>query len=275
VGEGIASPPATWDELFAQVNKLTKKDDRGNVLRAGGALGEYRNVKNAKEILSLLMLQTGNKIVDPRTLDVVFQGGAQNVGQSPAVSALSFFLEFSNPSKTFTYSWNRSLPLSDEMFVSGKLAFYFGRISEFNELQDRNPHLNFDIAVVPQVRDASIKATYGGIFGLVISKLSPNQSAVMSAALRMGEADMAKAFSDRLGIIPARRDLLSAGSPNSVLSVGYRSAIMSRGWLQPDEVSTGQIFQRMVESVGTGKALLSEAVNVAERELGSALNVYK
>ncbi len=60
---GIAQPPKYWDEFLTDVRFLTKKDGAGNVVQSGGAMGEFKNVKNAKEILSMLVLQTGNPIV--------------------------------------------------------------------------------------------------------------------------------------------------------------------------------------------------------------------
>ncbi|HEY4528122.1 MAG TPA: ABC transporter substrate-binding protein, partial [Candidatus Paceibacterota bacterium] len=57
--EAVSSPPKTWDEFLVTSQKLTKLDSVGVLARSGAALGLESNVRNFKEILSLLILQTG------------------------------------------------------------------------------------------------------------------------------------------------------------------------------------------------------------------------
>ena len=41
---------------------------------------------------------------------------------------------------------------ADTMFAKGALAMYFGYAGEWAGIKARNPHLNFDIAEVPQIK---------------------------------------------------------------------------------------------------------------------------
>ena len=104
----------------------------------------------------MLILQTGNDIIE-RTdegLESVINRAVDITG-SPAESAVRFFMEFSNPSKR-THSWNRGMPESKDTFSAGDLAVYFGLASELSDISLKTPHLNFDVAVVPQIRDSNL-----------------------------------------------------------------------------------------------------------------------
>jgi len=111
---GIAKPPEYWDEFLADAGLLTKRDKAGNIIQAGAALGEFTNVKNAKDILSMMIMQLGDKIIDPVSLKVVLGEKDERALVNPAENAILFFTEFSNPKKS-SYTWNRALPPSDDM----------------------------------------------------------------------------------------------------------------------------------------------------------------
>ncbi|MCX6731509.1 MAG: extracellular solute-binding protein [Candidatus Parcubacteria bacterium] len=262
---GVSQPPQYWDEFLVDVQNLVKRDDAGNITQAGAALGEFQNVKNAKEILSMLILQADNPIVENGTLNVVLGEKGKNL-LDPTESAVRFFNEFSNPGKT-SYSWNKALPDSDKMFIAGSLAMYFGYASELENIKAKNPHLNFDIAGVPQIKDSKIKATFGRIYSLVISKNSKQVQAAYSALLKLTDNDFSKNFSKAVGLGSARRDVLAGGADDPFLSTVYKSAIMSRAWLEPDPAQVSGIFKNMVESSATGQLKISEAVRDAKNKL--------
>ncbi|MFA4890529.1 MAG: extracellular solute-binding protein [Candidatus Paceibacterota bacterium] len=265
----IAQPPKYWDEFLANSGALTKINDSGNIIQSGAALGEFRNIRNAKEILSLMILQTGNKIINPVDLSVVWNNKNDSV-LAPAENSLRFFGEFSNPKKT-SYSWNRSLNNSLSMFAGGKLAMYFGYASEFNKIKGMNPHLNFDVAAAPQIKGGPINATFSKIYSLAISKTSPKSQAAVSLIYALLEKSFNNQFAESLFLAPARRDALSEGNKNQILSVFYKSAVMARTWLEPDSEAVSVIFQNMIESSVTGKQRISEAVSEATAQLENLL----
>lgn len=266
---GISRPPQYWDEFLIDVQNLVKRDQAGNITRAGASFGEFQNVKNAKEILSMLILQAGNPIVKSDTLDVVLGERGENL-LDPTESTVRFFNEFSNPNKT-SYSWNRALPDSDKAFIAGSLAMYFGYASELENIKVKNPHLNFDIADVPQIRDSKIKATFARMYSLVISKNSPQLQVVFSALLKLTDKDFSRDFSKAIGLGSARRDVLAEGTDEPFLSTVYKSTIMSRAWLEPDSKAVSEIFKNMVESTATGRLKISEAVMNAKNKLEELL----
>ena len=106
---GISFPPTNWDEFMDDVEKLTKKDQWGNIERSGVAMGTAQNINRSTDILALLMLQTGTEMVSQDYRNAVFNQATHLKGESfnPGRDALRFYTDFSNPTKR-VYCWNRS-----------------------------------------------------------------------------------------------------------------------------------------------------------------------
>jgi hypothetical protein len=66
---------------------------------------------------------------------------------------------------------------------------------------------------------------------------------------------------------PAHRTTLTAGSNDQYGRVTYQSAIVSRGWLNPDPARTNDIFGQMVEDVLSNRYRPSESANDAVSRL--------
>lgn len=265
--EGLARPPQYWEEFLSAVPALTKLDQAGNVIQSGIAMGAFDNVKNAEEILSTMILQTDNPIVAQETFKVVW-GERGNAPLSPVESSLRFFTEFSNPKKT-SYSWNRALKNSNEAFSSGSLAIYFGFAGEISAIKQKNPHLDFDITEVPQIKGGKIKATFGNVYALAISKGSPNRTKVFPLVSRLIGKDYNKNLAETLFLASARRDVLAEGNADPVLGSFYKSGIMARTWLESNPQKVSEVFEKMIESAETGKLKLSDAAANATKELGA------
>jgi len=265
----IAKPPEFWDELIAMVPRLSEVGNSKQIIQSAVSLGEFSNVLHAKDILSMLILQTGNKITDfdiEGKIQPVLTELVEGFSSQPVESVLRFYTEFSNPAKP-VYSWNRSIVNSKEAFISEELAIYFGYASELDEIRTKNPHLNFDVAVVPQIRDIKNRLTYGNMGAIAIAKKSDNPQTAVAVSFILSGRDFAQSLSNALGIAPARRDLLSIRQSDAFKSIFYESALLSRGWLDPDPNKTYMIFKNMVENVGSGRFRISEAVMSANRQM--------
>src|SRR3989344_4118452 len=144
-GVGLDKPIEYWDEIYAVATNLSKKDVAGNIILSTMALGEARNIRNAKDIFSLLLLQAGTPITSFVGEELRSQIG-NNFGLtvSPGEAALDFYTQLSNPTKVF-YSWNRSLIDAQTHFTSGDTAYYLGFASELRALRSKNPTLNFGV----------------------------------------------------------------------------------------------------------------------------------
>ncbi|OHA16524.1 MAG: hypothetical protein A3G52_00265 [Candidatus Taylorbacteria bacterium RIFCSPLOWO2_12_FULL_43_20] len=269
--EGIAEPPRYWTEFFTLSESLSRKDSVGNITRSAVALGEFSNVRNAKGILSALFFQAGTPIVEEVGGEYrsVLNKGRQG-GVDPAQSVIAFFTDFSNPNKA-SYSWNRSLPESQQRFIAGDLAVYFGYASELAEIRLKNPNLNFDVAVFPQLQDAKVNVTSARVYSLAILKSSSDISGTFSTLVVLAGKDFASMFSENAALPPLRRDLLRDKPDDPDLSIFYDSAIISKSWLDPDGLRTNAVFENMVEDVSAGRSKISDAVLRASQEIGAML----
>ncbi|MDP3726543.1 MAG: extracellular solute-binding protein, partial [bacterium] len=267
----LSKVPTTWDEFFTLAGTFTKTDSAFNIKQSTIALGEFRNILHAKEILALLIMQGGNPIVSiegGKTVSILDKKG--NLAVSPAESAVRFYTEFSNPAKS-VYSWNRSLPSSKDMFLAGDLAVYFGFASEFNDIRIKSPHLNFDVALVPQTKDVKAKTTYGNMTGFAVLKQSKNPTTAFYVASIMTDRDFIRDFAGVNFLPPVRRDLLAKVPGGAFESVFYSSALIARAWLDPAPAQTFIIFSRLVENVTSGRERLSEAITRASQDIGRLL----
>lgn len=265
--EGLVQPPEFWDEFYDLSPKLTVKDSGLNIRRSAVALGEFINISNAFEILSALIMQAGNPVTEKSGGQVaVVLGEAMGLPALPAERALSFYTDFSNPLKPF-YSWNRANPWSENYFLSGDLAVYFGFASELNVLRDKNPNLNFDLAPLPQVRDSQRKTTYGKMVALAINKNSPNIGPAFTAATLLSRRESVLVWSEVTNLPPIRRDLLSLRPERAYMEVFYDGALSAKAWVIPDRIKVGEIWKEMIESVTGGRSRTREAVGKATGEL--------
>jgi ABC-type glycerol-3-phosphate transport system substrate-binding protein len=160
---GFAGAPQYWNDFLTFAPKVSSLSGLTPIKKSAVALGQWENIPNAKEILSTLFLQSGDRIVvrlpaqaggTEGALQVVLGTRPEGATTDPASSALRFYTEFANPNKT-TYSWNRSLPSSPQMFAAGDLAVYFGFASEYASFGMRNPNLRYAVAPMPQIEGSS------------------------------------------------------------------------------------------------------------------------
>lgn len=247
----VVRPPAYWDEMLTLTPVLTKRDNANNIIKSAVAFGEYANVTHAKEILSTLILQTGNPVTryDEKKRDIVSTLTSDMESTfSPAADVFSFYTDFADPLKT-VYSWNRSLAPAKDAFLAQDLAIYFGFASEAEELQEKNPNLDFGTAPIPQIRDYPFRATFARMTAVAVMKTSAQKTAAHRIALVLSSAFMADMFSKGSGLPPVRRDLLGKRPATAKESVFYDSAIIGKSWLDPNPTKSKEIFQSAIESI--------------------------
>ena len=264
---GLAQPISYWDEIYAVAQNLSKKDPAGNIISSVMALGEAKNIPHAKDILSLLFLQAGTPITgfvgDDLRAQISYNSGLPTV---PAVSALDFYTQFSNPTKTY-YSWNRSLIDALTHFTAGDSAYYLGFVSEYRIIKNKNPNLNFGVSPVPQSRVSGKTTTFGQMKAVAISRGSKNPTAAFIVATKLASKELTSALSSILVLPPPRRDLLSIRPTDALWPVFYDAALQSNGWLDPNRLATKVIFQEAIESVTSGRARTTEAINEANKKV--------
>jgi ABC-type glycerol-3-phosphate transport system substrate-binding protein len=276
---GIPTPPTLWSQLYATdgvISKVNKIDVNHNIVKTALALGTYRNILHAKDILSLLMFQAGAPIV-VRDAEGILQSALtvsnSTVAQNGAQAALSFYTQFADPVKNI-YSWNTALSLSRDAFTAGDLALYFGYASELDNLYARNPNLNFDVALMPQSQSSVANVTYGKVYGLSILKSSVKAASTANAIFTLTASPQQAVWSNTSGLPPVTRDLLALKPTGPFMSVFFTAALQSQGWLDPNRSATDAIFSDMVGSVLSGSKQLGDAVQSGNNRLMQLLSTF-
>jgi ABC-type glycerol-3-phosphate transport system substrate-binding protein len=63
LSQGIDAPPSSWDTVRDFSESVTETDGFLNITRSAVSLGTYTNINHAKDIVSLLLMQSGSPIV--------------------------------------------------------------------------------------------------------------------------------------------------------------------------------------------------------------------
>jgi len=268
----ISRVPSVWEDFYVLAPTMTIRDDL-SISRSTIPFGQYANVSHAKDIISMLMMQAGAPIIILNQKGEMEVSINKEVDTNPISSALKFFMSFSNSSSP-TYSWNRSLPQSKQFFISGQSAVYFGYASEYSEIKKTNPHLDFDIAMVPQQRGAQKKLTFGKINGLALLRNSRNKQGAFYAMYLITSGNIAKQLSQRLQLPPAHRDLLAQKPNDIIFPIFYDSAHISMSWPDPSSKNTDIIFKDTVESILSSRFSINEAIVVLERQLNQLIKMF-
>ncbi|MFT7328155.1 MAG: ABC-type glycerol-3-phosphate transport system substrate-binding protein [Crocinitomicaceae bacterium] len=269
----ILDVPQYWDEFAEFSNAITRYNGTGEVSIAAAALGTYDNVINSKAIMSALILQNGNSIVGTDSRDSTKFSLLSSSGETQVKTnqALDFYTSFSDFGSD-TYSWNEALVDSRNKFIAGELALYFGRASEVQDIRRKNPNLDFSAELLPQVRGNTIKLTQGAMMGIGISKQSKNINGSIAVASTMAGSVIADGLAVELQVAPARKDLLRNKPEDAFKTLVYNSAIISRGWIDPDPEKSSTIFRTMLRNINTGALSVSASVDRANADLDTLLD---
>lgn len=271
--DGIPTPPATWEGVTGLAPKVVQTTPARQITRGLIALGTYRNVHNARGILSALFLQTGVPISSYSSSGVLSGnlGASASNAVPPGQAVLGFYTQFADPSKV-SYTWNDSLPDSQQTFLVGDLGLYVGYVSEARFLQQANPNLNFDVSPLPQPATATLKSTYGLIYAFMMPRGSKNPAGAYTVAATLtGSAEQGDA-AFATGLAPALRTALAQPpAADPVAGVAYPEALYASGWLSPAPADTDLVFSSMIGNVITGRSTLETALSSAQLSLSSLL----
>lgn len=260
----IATAPKTWNEFITAVQKLSLKDKSGNLTKSGVALGLAGNIGNAPDILSLLMLQSGAKMISDDGSAAVFNDPVK-VGDStylPGESALRFYTDFAN-SKSSVYTWNAKMPNYLDAFASGQTAIIFDYAINIPKIKEKAPGLQLGIAPVPQLSGASKIINYADFWGYSVPLASKNSEAAWKFLVFMAGKDVSKYFSTSVSRISGRRDVVAEQQSDPNLGVFADSILSATNWYRGDPGEINKIFGNMINSVVLSGVKPADAISDA------------
>ncbi|MFH1990345.1 MAG: extracellular solute-binding protein, partial [Patescibacteria group bacterium] len=269
---GIAVPPKTWDDFIKVSQKLTGADKSGNLTKSGAALGTADNVNNAADILSLLMLQTGTKMISDYGMEAVFDDAIMvgGVNYKPGESALRFYTDFANP-KSSAYVWNDKLTNSFDAFASGQAAVVFDYAVNIPRLRQKAPNLRLGVASIPQLSGGSKTVNYADFWGYSVPAASKNSVSAWEFIIFLTSADKNRYFANTVSRPAARRDILNEQKSLPELGVFAESVLSATNWYQTDPAAIENIFKDMINAVVLGNIKPANAISDAAARVSSLM----
>jgi len=261
---GIVTMPTTWETFKHIVPQLIKKDANKRITRAAAAIGgSETSIKNASDILSLLMLQSGTKMTNPEFTAATF-------GSDEGANALSFYIQFADPLND-VFTWNDAMPYSLDAFGQEKTAMAFAYAHDVAEIEKASPFLNFSIAPMPQPEglvDIGKAVNYASYSGYAVPRQSVQKDLAQAFIVMMTtNREVARAYADMTKKPPALIALSGAFSDDIRLSVFARQTLTARSWPQINASMITSIFSEAIKDAVSKKTDAKSAVQQAETKV--------
>ncbi|MCL5411268.1 MAG: extracellular solute-binding protein [Patescibacteria group bacterium] len=285
--KGYKSPPSTWDQLRNFAATLTVKDEKGNILVGGAALGTENNVEYFSDIIGLMMLQNGVEMIKDGQVGFDQSFSKDEAKRNLGVDALSFYVNFTKVDKV----WSESLPSSIEAFAEGKAAMIFipsDRLFDVLYLsRQKGINLKLGVAPVPQLEENSPqKVAWGRYLAEGVSRASKNQSDAWSFVKFLSENESLRKLytleKDKLGVgEPYSRIDMASLLANDLLQGAYiNQAYSAKNWYLNSQTFDGGLNDLLVGSfvkvvdVALRGDNASSALSTAAKEVAVALANY-
>lgn len=266
---GIVAPPKTWDEFQRAVSQLRVVNPNGQIVRAAAAIGGSENsVDSAADLLTLLMLQNGAKMVSSDLSSAAF---ASQEGGGPGIAAFNFYLQFTSAGSP-NYTWNDGQQNSLDSFVNGKTAMIFNYQSAVSIIKSKSPFLNFAVAPMPQPGGAGAAVNYPRYYGLAVSKQSRLNSWAWDFIVYLtANPEVGKIYTGGNGRPPALRSLIGQNMNDPNLNVFVKQALTARSWYEADDAKIKSILNNAIVSVLTGQADSEKSLKQAQDQVSQLM----
>lgn len=264
----IAEPALDWTQFKEDVKKLTIKDKKGNIIRAGASMGLVDNVDNAFDIASLLMMQNGSPMECGDTFCI---GGNTKDGSTPGMDALVFYTDFANPYKD-VYSWNSSMPNSLEAFADGKSAYFIGYAYQEEQIKARNPSLNYYISTVPQIEGTNKVVNFASYYVEVVSKKGQHQNEAWDFVKYITDANNVTSYLAKTKKPTAIRSLIKSQEEDPDLAPFADQLLTAKNWYHGrDYENAKKVLNNLVMDVLNNSE--EKSLKDLEQEANDKLNV--
>jgi multiple sugar transport system substrate-binding protein len=262
---GITAPPIYWNREFQQdIKKLTKQDNKGQIIQSGVALGGGDNIERSSDILSVLMIQNGTDMMDDNG-QVRFHlrpTAFKDRDYSPGLDALRFYTDFSNPAKE-VYSWNKTLDNSLDMFIQGKLAIMFGYSYMLQQIRAGAPKLNFSVARLPQIEGNSQNINFANYWVEVVAKKSKYISEAWDFIQFAAKAEQASLYLEKTKKPTALRSLVDAQIESQDIGIFAEQVLTAKSWYKGDDAGAAEtIMREMIDEAIADQNKLESIINI-------------
>jgi len=266
---GIANPPEFWNRKFQQdVKKLTKQNNKGEIIQAGVALGGTENIERATDILAVLMMQNGTEMMDDGSVKFNLAPDEYKAkSYNPGREALRFYTDFANPAKE-VYSWNENLSNSFDLFVQGKLAMMFGYSYMLPMIKARTPGMNFSVAKLPQIEGNTEKVNFANYWIEVVSKKSKATEEAWDFLTFLSGKDQVESYLQKTKKPTVLRSLIEEQLEDDEIKMFAEQILTAKSWyLGVDSSAMEGIMKEMIEQAIIGQKDLQSILNLAAKKV--------
>jgi multiple sugar transport system substrate-binding protein len=263
----VVAPPATWEDFKTIIPRIVTFDEEGKIKRAGAAIGGAKNIEAAADILNLLMIQNGAKLVSDNHRSATFNS-------SEGLQALNFYTGFAE-SGSPVYTWNESLPQDVELFSRGEAAMIFNYAASLPVIRARNAFLNFAVAPIPQSKIAPTALTLPDYWAYTVSRASRYPDLAWDFIIKMTtDETVAEDYLQRTKKPPALKSLINKYLNDLELGVFARQALIARSWFVPDKNAVREVFVNMIEAVLQKRLSPRDALQTAQDQITQLLSRF-
>jgi len=266
---GITAPPEYWNQEFQQtVKKLTKQNNKGQIIQSGVALGGSDNIERSTDILSVLMMQNGTVMMAGSQVQFHVQPAAfRNKNYTPGLEALRFYTDFSNPAKE-VYSWNKELDNSLDLFVNNKLAMMFGYAYMLPEIRERGPKLNFSIAKLPQIEGNSNSINFANYWVEVVSNKSEVPEEAWDFLNYLSKKEQVASYLSKTQNATALRSLIDGQKEDPNIGLFADQILTSHSWYRGADANAAEkIIKEMIDDVIVGQSPIADIIETGAKKV--------
>lgn len=265
----IPLPPKNWTEFSDQVRQLTILDRDGAIHQAGAALGTANNIERPSDILSLLMMQSGATMTAPNGSVIFNQALPGDQTYFPAEDALRFYTDFQDFDKE-VYTWNEEMPSALEMFIQGKLGFFFGYAYHLPLIKTQAPNLKLGLAEMPQLEGAIREVNFAHYPVQVVARKS-NHKDIAWAFLNQASSNPQN-YLTKIKRPTALRSLIPEQIQDPELEVFVKQVLTAQSWyLGKNALMMEAAFKEMIENVINDERTYREALNFTVQKINQTI----
>lgn len=272
---GITEPPVYWNSSFQQdVKKMTKQNDKGEIIQSGATLGGSDNIERYSDILSILMMQNGSAMMDEsgQALFNAIPAAFKDQKYNPGLEALRFYSDFANPAKE-VYSWNKNLDNSLNLFARGKVGIMFGYSYHLPIIKAQAPKLNFGLAKLPQI-EGNTPVNFANYWLETVSNKSKYANEAWDFIQFETKAEQVKTYLAKAKKPTALRTLVNEQIEDLDIGVFAQQVLTAKSWYKGADANAAEkIFAEMIDAVVLTQDKIENIINLAANKVGQTVRV--
>lgn len=245
------TPPTSWEDFRNAALTLTVKNEAGEIVTAGAALGTTANVEHFSDILAVMMMQNGATLTNPNSPE--------------AAQAISFYRLFAEQPGNV---WDNSLDNSILAFANGKVAFIFAPSWEVFTIREINPQLKFQIIPIPQLPGVTVNWASYWVEG-VSNKSEHAQEAWDFLKFISSKESMIKLYTEQSKLRPfgepySRSDLAQTVINDPFVGAYIRQAPTAQSFFLASRTFDNGINDQLIKYLGDAVNSIGQSVSAED-----------